>query len=95
MIYEYLDVDIQDCLGQDQFKDDLGQATGYFPKVAEHFKFLLQQKVWLKTPGLESAIALFELLAHIHEIFNSTLMNTKLSLISIISNGEFIAQTFI
>ena len=77
-IYEDLDVDTQDCLGQDQFKDDLGQVTGYFPKVAEHFKLLLQQKVWLKTPGLESAIASFEWLAHVHEIFNSTLTNAKI-----------------
>ena len=78
-IYEDLFVPLEDRLGQDQFKDNRGQVVGYFPAVAGHFKYLLDTfHQPFDGPQLRSAIASFEWLSHVHEIFNSTLMNTKI-----------------
>lgn len=76
-IYTDLNVDLQDRLGADQFKDR-GQVVGYFPAVADHFRHLVTTRILILDYKQKSAIASFEWLAHVHEIFNNTLMNTKI-----------------
>ncbi|EJK74435.1 hypothetical protein THAOC_03886, partial [Thalassiosira oceanica] len=76
-IYTDLNVDLRDRLGADQFKEG-GQVVGYFPAVAGHFRHLVRDRNLNLGDDQKSAIASYEWLAHVHEIFNNTLMNTKI-----------------
>ena len=81
-LYDVLGTPMEERLNADQFKchfqNSKKQVIGFWSSVGEHLHILMDKTKSPLSPATRSAIATFEWMANVHEIFNNILMNTSI-----------------